>query len=99
MMKTKPHLQKNIDVHYAQRATAKSVDRQETAEIRRAVRELSDMVYQRHGILHKLFKEFEKMTHLHEVTNVQIKQGLGACGITFKLEDIDRVILYLNPKG
>jgi len=99
MMKTKPHLQKNIDVHYAQRATAKSVDRQETAEIRRAVRELGDMVYQRHGILHKLFKEFEDMTHEHVVSNEDIKKALGCVGITFKLEDIDRVILYIYPNG
>jgi len=99
MLKTKPHLDTAVDPVYAERVAAKSADRAETAEVRKAVRELGDMVYQRHNILHKLFKEFEKMTHERHVTNEQIKRGLTSCGITFKLEDIDRVILYIYPNG
>jgi len=99
MLKTKPHLDNQHDEEYAQRVAAKSADRQETAEVRKAVRELGDMVYQRRDILHRLFKEFEKMTHEHFVNSKQIKQGLQAVGITFKLEDIDRVILHMNPQG
>jgi len=99
MLKTKPHLDNQHDEEYAQRVAAKSADRQETAEVRKAVRELGDMVYQRRDILHRLFKEFEKMTHEHFVNSKQIKQGLQAVGITFKLEDIDRVILHMDPQG
>merc|ERR1711959_129508 len=99
MLKTKPHLQQHHDPNYAERVAAKSIDRQETREVRRALRELGDCVYQRHGILFKLFREFEKMTHERFVTHVQIKKGLDALGITFKLEDIDRVILHLYPDG
>lgn len=99
MLKTKPPLDTELDADYVERASAKSVDRQETLEVRRAVRELGDRVYQRHSILHKLFKEFEKMTHEHTVTNLQIKTALTSVGITFKLEDIDRVILFVSPGG
>jgi len=99
MLKTKPHLDQEIDPVYVERVQAKSADRKETSEVRRAVRELGDQVYQRHKVLGRLFKEFEKMTHEHFVENTQIKKALLALGINFKLEDIDRVILYVNPTG
>jgi hypothetical protein len=99
MLKTKPHLQEGHDDVYAERVAAKSAERSETSEVRKACRELGDMVYQRHGVLGRLFKEFERMTHEKFVTNVQIKQGLANLGITFKLEDIDRVILHTYPDG
>merc|ERR1719478_2086904 len=44
MMKTKPHLNQNPDETYAQRVIGKSADRAETSEVRKAVRELGDMV-------------------------------------------------------
>jgi len=99
MMKTKPQLLSCVDETYARMAAAKSVDRQESRAVRTAVRDLGDMVYQRHGILHRVFKEFEKMTHERTVTNVQVKAGLAAVGINPKLEDIDRVIMYVYPDG
>lgn len=99
MLKTKPNLQQGLDSNYANRVIAKSHDRQETEAVRKAVRELGDMVYQRHNVLHKLFKEFEKMTHQDFVSNEQIKTALAARGMTFRLEDINRVILFLDPNG
>jgi len=99
MLKTKPHLENGLDPDYAERAVAKSEDRAETKEVRKAVRELGDKVYQRHGVLHKIMKEFQKMTHEHIVSNEQIKRALSSVGITFKLEDIDRVILFHYPNG
>jgi len=99
MLKTKPHLDQNLSDDYIARVIAKSADRTETTEVRKCVRELGDMVYQRHEILHRLYKEFERMTHERFVSNSQIKAGLAAVGITFKLEDIDRVILYIYPQG
>jgi hypothetical protein len=99
MLKTKPPLQTHNDEEYSARARGKTQDRAETHAVRKVVRELGDIVYQRHGVLHKLFKEFERMTHEHHVTNEQIKKGLASIGITFKLEDIDRVILYVFPGG
>lgn len=99
MLKTKPQLDKSMDVDYSQRVIAKSADRQETAMIRKAVRELGDMVYQRHGITHRLFKEFEKITSELFVSDKEIQKALASVGITFRLEDIDRVILYIYPDG
>jgi hypothetical protein len=99
MLKTKPHLNKDLDPNYVDRVMGKAADRQETSAVRKAVRELGDAVYQKHGILPKLNKEYERMSYDHYVTNKQIKQGLMAFGITFKLEDIDRVFLYMFPDG
>jgi len=99
MLKTKPHLQQDIDPVYKERVKAKSADREETSQVRRAVREVGDAVYQRRNVIGRLYKELEKMTHEAFVTNLQIKKALEAQGITFKLEDIDRVILYVYPQG
>jgi hypothetical protein len=99
MLKTKPHVNPQFDGNYAERAGGKSTDREETEKVRKAVREMGDVVYQRHGVIRKLYKEFETMTHEHSVSNVQIKRALSAMGITIKLEDIDRVILYLDQNA
>jgi len=99
MMPTKPHLQQHVDPNYSQRVAEKSADRAETAEVRKACRELGDAVYQRHSVVLNLYREFQKMTHLPTVSNNQIKKALQSCGISFKLEDIDRVILYMYPDG
>jgi hypothetical protein len=96
MLKTKPRVQTVPDKDYEDRVLGKSIDREETAKVRKAVRELGDVVYKRHGTVPKLFKEFEKMTHGNTVSNVQIKKALAAIGVTIKLEDIDRVILFLD---
>jgi len=99
MLKTKPHLQQHVDPNYEQRVAEKSADRAETSEVRKACRELGDAVYQRHNVVANLYREFQKMTHLPIVTNVQIKTALQNRGITFKLEDIDRVVLFMYPDG
>lgn len=104
MLKNTPPLdqqspRRDSDVIYAQKAAAKSVDAQETADVRKAVRELGHSVYQRHGLLHKLFKAFELMTYENTVSNVQLHEALTSHGIRFNLEDIDRVILYIYPGG
>jgi hypothetical protein len=99
MLKTKPGVQTAHDQDYADRVLGKSIDREETNKVRIAVRQLGDVVYQRHGTVQKLFKEFQKMTHGNTVSNVQIKKALSAIGVTIKLEDIDRVILFLDPNA
>jgi hypothetical protein len=100
MLKTKPALNPGLcDEAYAARVHGKTADRAETTAVRKAVREIGDAVYQKHNFTFKLFKEFERMTHEGVVSNVQIQQGMAQCGIKFKLEDIDRAILYLYPGG
>lgn len=99
MLKVKKPLRKEFDDDYATRVAVKSSDRAETERVRKAVRELGDVVYQRHGVMHKLFKEFETMTHEPTVTNDQIRLALEAIGLTFKVEDIDRAILFIFPNA
>jgi Ca2+-binding EF-hand superfamily protein len=99
MLKSKPNLKTELESSYAQQTSTKKGDRQETADVRKAVRDLGEKVYQRHGTLHKLFKEFEKMTYDNVVSDVDIQTALKAIGLTFKLEDIDRVILYVKPNS
>merc|ERR1712226_901841 len=59
MMKTKAALDNSFDANYANRVLAKCQDREETACVRKAVRELGDVIYKRHGLMFKLFREFE----------------------------------------
>lgn len=100
MLKPKPSLQQHIDPNYSERVAEKAADRAETSEVRRACRELGDAVYQRSSrTLEFLYRELQKMTHLPTVTNIQLRTALQSVGITFKLEDIDRVILYMYPDG
>mmetsp|Transcript_115031 Transcript_115031/g.199554 ORF Transcript_115031/g.199554 Transcript_115031/m.199554 type:complete len:755 (-) Transcript_115031:386-2650(-) len=99
MLKTKKPLRTAFDGGYWDKVSTKSMDRTETEKVRKAVRDLGDAVYQRHGVQHKLFKEFETMTHEPTVSNVQIQHALEAIGQTFKLEDIDRVILFFMPSA
>lgn len=74
MLKTKPHLQQGADPDYDDRVAAKTQDRQETAEVRKALRELGDAVYQKGDIMNKLYREFGRMTHEGVVTNEQLKR-------------------------
>jgi len=97
MLKSKPHVQTHPDPDYADRVVGKSIDREETEKVRKAVREFGDIVYKRHGVIYKLMKEFQLMTHGSTVSNSQIKKALSNIGATVKLEDIDRVILFLDP--
>lgn len=97
MVKTKPVLESGFDTEYAQKAIAKSKGGEEIAQVRRAARNLGDMIHKRHGVLNKLFKEFDKMSSQHTVSNEQIQKALDSKGMEVKLEDIDRVILYMYP--
>lgn len=99
MLKTKPQVQTAHDPDYAQRVLGKSIDREETELVRKAVRDFGDVVYKKHGVVPRLFKEFQKMTHGNTVSNTQMKKALSAIGVTIKLEDIDRVILFLDPNA
>merc|ERR1712113_510654 len=70
MLKVKPALHADYDHSYTAKVSTKSMDRAETEKVRKAVRELGDVVYQRVHIMKKLFKEFEKMTHEPTVTSL-----------------------------
>lgn len=99
MLKTKPHLNQELNDGYKDRVSRKTQDREESAAVRKAVRELGDMVYQKHNMLNRLFKEFNTMSIDGHVTAFEMKKGLSSVGITFRQEDVDRVFLHMFPQG
>lgn len=97
MLTTKPPLKMGFDEEYAERALTKSVERAETHSVRKAVRELGDALYKKHGLLTKLFKEMKHMTHDDYVSCEQIQNGLVQVGHSFDLEDIRRTVMFSLP--
>merc|ERR1719388_123639 len=69
MLGSKPKLDPNgFDPVYAERTQEKTFERAETEKIRRAVREVGDVLYKHTSTVSKLFKEFAHMTHHQHVT-------------------------------
>jgi len=82
---------------YAARAQRKTMERTETAEVRRAVHKLGDVLYSKHGFLTKLFKEFKHYTHEPYLSVDQLHQALHGKGQIFEKSDIERAVLFINP--
>jgi len=99
MLKTKPPLEDGYDASYGSRAVRKSAERLETDSVRKAVRELGDVVYKRMGFQQRLFKEFSHLTHLSTVTVEQIQYALAQLGQSFDVADVTRAVLYIMPKA
>eukprot|EP00928_Gymnodinium_smaydae_P024379 TRINITY_DN1973_c0_g1_i1.p1 TRINITY_DN1973_c0_g1~~TRINITY_DN1973_c0_g1_i1.p1 ORF type:complete len:748 (+),score=189.87 TRINITY_DN1973_c0_g1_i1:116-2359(+) len=99
MLKTKPPLNQDYDSSYADQAKQKTEERAETEAVRKAVREIGDVIYKRHVFKDKLMKEFGHMTHLSVVTCEQIQYALMQLGISFDLRDIVRAVLYVFPEA
>jgi len=99
MLKVKPQIDTNPDVNYQSKALNKTMDREETNKTRKAVRELQEVVYNRMNLCPRLYKEFERMTHDRNISDKQIVIALRNCGHTFKIDDVDRVILFLEPSA
>merc|ERR1719487_3218201 len=98
MLRSKPQLDpKGFDATYAERAQEKTFERAETEKIRRAVREVGDVLYKHTSTVSKLFKEFAHMTHQQQVTMEQIHAALLKIGYTFDIADIQRTILFVLP--
>ncbi|CAK9046445.1 unnamed protein product [Durusdinium trenchii] len=97
MLQTQNPLDEKHDEAYATRASAKTAERAETTQVRKAVRELGDVLYKKHGFVIRILKEMQHITHEDYVTSEQIKKALEHVGHPFHLEDVERVILYLHP--
>jgi len=97
MLVTKQPLKPGFDEEYAERALTKTMERAETGNVRKAVRELGDALYKKQGVLGKLFKEMKHMTHEHCVSCEQIQNGLTQVGHLFDLDDIKRAVLFALP--
>lgn len=82
---------------YSNRANQKSVERSETAEVRRAVHKLGEILYNRRAFLTRLFKEFKHYTHEPFLSCEQLRAALQGVAHFFDLEDIQRAVLFVNP--
>jgi Ca2+-binding EF-hand superfamily protein len=99
MLATKPVVSGVYDPAYTERANMKIQERAETEKIRRAVRELGDVLYKHTSTVQKLFKEFAHMTHEQTVNMEQIHAALLKIGYTFEMADIQRAILFVIPEA
>merc|ERR1719453_2000021 len=97
MLKTKPGLDQSVDSSYSARAEQKGQERAETEKIRKATKEIGDVMYKHTGAMQKLFKEFTHLTHQPYVTCEQVRSALAKIGYVFPLEDIQRCILFIVP--
>jgi len=99
MLKTKPGLDQSVDSSYSARAEQKGQERAETEKIRKATKEIGDVMYKHTGAMQKLFKEFTHLTHQPYVTCEQVHSALAKIGYVFPLEDIQRCILFIVPEA
>jgi len=97
MMKAKAPLNPNYDVDYADRAAYRVVERQETGAVRKAIRQLGDILAKRDNIMFKITREFKHLTHEDFVTVAQIGQALLQTGQSMEPEDITRAVLHVMP--
>merc|ERR550514_2540483 len=89
----------DFDAAYSSRAQEKAFERAETEKIRRAVRDVGDVLYKHTSTVQKLFKEFAHMTHEQHVSMEQIHAALLKIGYTFDMADIQRTILFVIPEA
>jgi Ca2+-binding EF-hand superfamily protein len=97
MLATKPALVAGHDPDYQEKAVRKAVERSETVEVKKAVRALGDVLYKKHGVMFKLFREMKHYTHEDCVSCEQIQSALRGIGQTFELADIQRAVLWIFP--
>jgi hypothetical protein len=99
MLKTKNSLDTEFDPEYAQRAKVKSLERAETEKVRKAMRQIGDSLYKFPGVIHRMTKELQHLTHLPVVTSEQMQYAFKQIGHSFQLEDVQRAVLYIYPHG
>jgi len=97
MLKVKPRLKTNFDPSYAHRAAVKATERVETDAVRKAVREIGDVLYKKLGFQLRLFKEFSHLTHLDVITCEQIQYAFQQLGHSFDISDVQRCVLFVKP--
>jgi hypothetical protein len=99
MLKTKNTLNPVYDESYAERAKQKSAERAETDKVRKAMIHIGDSLYKFPGVIHRMTKELQHLTHLPVVTSEQMQYAFKQIGQTFTLEDVQRCVLYIYPNG
>jgi len=97
MMHTKPGVHPVFDQDYANRAKFKIEERQETAAVRKAVRQVGDIIAKRENMVTKILKEFKHLTHEETVTLPQVHEALAKTGHPMEIEDVQRAVLHVMP--
>jgi len=97
MMHTKPPVQGCPDADYKDRAHFRTAERGETAAVRKAMRQMGDIISKREGMVMRIIKEFKHMTHKETVSVEEVQRGLKNTGHEMSLEDIQRAVLHTMP--
>jgi Ca2+-binding EF-hand superfamily protein len=97
MMKSKPGIDSTPDAAYSARASQKASERAETEMVRKAVRDIGDVVYKHVGMMQKMFKEFTHVTHQNFVTVEQVHAAFLKIGHAFDVQDVERCVLFVIP--
>lgn len=97
MLECKPGIDLTSDRAYAERALMKTEERDETNKVRKAMRELGEIVYKHPGTLQRVLKEFTHMTHKNTVNSAQVLKAFTELGHGILLADVERCILFLFP--
>jgi hypothetical protein len=99
MLEPRKGLEKGGDEAYESRAASKEEERAETERVRKAVRDIGDIVYKHTQVKTRLTKEFGKITHKPTVSVQQIQEALGSLGFDVDLDDVIRAVLYTQPEA
>jgi len=97
MMKTKPPINPDFRRDYAEKAATKTFERTETESVRKAVREVGEVLYKKVGMVNRLIKEFQHLTHKPVISCAQLQHAFLQLGHTFDLQDLERVVLFALP--
>merc|ERR1712232_431624 len=99
MMKTKPPLEQVQDPTYAAKATMKSTERVETDAVRKAVKEIGDVLYKKVGVEFRLYREFGHITHQNQISTEHMQYAFQQLGHSFDISDIVRCAMYVDPEA
>lgn len=97
MMNVKIPLNQTFDANYADKSHRKLIEREETARVRKAVREISDCLYKHTHVMHKLLKEIEHMSHLPHISLQQLQYAFAQIGFVFDMVDVERAVCFMLP--
>jgi len=97
MLEPRKGLEKGATEVYESRAASKEEERAETERVRKAVRDIGDIIYRHTQVRARLMKEFGQITHKPTVSVQQIQAALSSLGFGVDLDDVIRAVLYTQP--
>jgi DNA mismatch repair ATPase MutS len=97
MMQMKEKLNEAPDDEYAERAMIKEQERIESDKVRKAMRDIGDVMYKHSYTFTKIFKEFAHLTHERTVTVQQVQAAMLQIGHAYDLDTVRRCVLFVMP--